>query len=174
MDRAVALDIMLHSYMLLQSGIPMLYSGDEIGQVNDYTYKENPAKREDSRYIHRGTFIWKNARRRGNKNCVEGKIFQALDYLEKLRKQECVFDEDAQVSTVETGDKGIICIIREKNGEKMAGRQTDICVPGGNGKRYDCRRSSGYAGCPCKGAGISLGKNLVSGQKKQDSPAGLF
>ncbi len=27
MDRAVALDIMLHSYMLLQSGIPMLYSG---------------------------------------------------------------------------------------------------------------------------------------------------
>ena len=31
---------MLHAYMFMQSGIPVLYSGDEIAQVNDYTYKE--------------------------------------------------------------------------------------------------------------------------------------
>ena len=37
--RAVRFDLMLHAYMMVQSGIPMLYSGDEIGQVNDYTYK---------------------------------------------------------------------------------------------------------------------------------------
>lgn len=165
MDRAVALDIMLHSYMLLQSGIPMLYSGDEIGQVNDYTYKENPAKREDSRYIHRGIFIWKNARRRGNKNCVEGKIFQALDYLEKLRKQECVFDEDAQVSTVETGDKGIICIIREKNGEKMAGiynftgedKQIFVC-PEGMGKDMIAGGAVDMRAVPVKARGFRWAK----------------
>ena len=34
---AITQDLMLHAYMLTQSGIPMLYSGDEIGQVNDYT-----------------------------------------------------------------------------------------------------------------------------------------
>ena len=39
----------------------MLYSGDEIGQVNDYTYKNDPEKRVDSRYIHRGKFDWKLA-----------------------------------------------------------------------------------------------------------------
>ncbi len=45
MEKAVGLaDLMLHAYMLTQSGIPMLYSGDEIGQVNDYAYKENPLK----------------------------------------------------------------------------------------------------------------------------------
>ena len=33
---------MLHAYMLSQSGIPVIYSGDEIGQENDYTYHENP------------------------------------------------------------------------------------------------------------------------------------
>ncbi len=54
METAVREDLMLHAYMLTQSGIPMLYSGDEIGQVNDYSYKEDPDKCADSRYIHRG------------------------------------------------------------------------------------------------------------------------
>ena len=35
LDRAVRLDLMLHAYMLVQSGIPVIYSGDEIGQEND-------------------------------------------------------------------------------------------------------------------------------------------
>ena len=46
METAVREDLMLHAYMLTQSGIPMLYSGDELGQVNDYSYKEYPAKCE--------------------------------------------------------------------------------------------------------------------------------
>ncbi len=58
MEQAIRLDLMLHAYMFMQSGIPMLYSGDEIAQVNDYTYKEDPYKAEDSRYIHRGAMKW--------------------------------------------------------------------------------------------------------------------
>lgn len=121
MEAAIRLDIMLHAYMLMQSGIPMLYSGDEIGQVNDYTYKEDPDKCADSRYIHRGAFRWDLAKKRKNKGTVEGQIFQSLDYLEKLRKQEKVFDADAKVYTYETWQQGIICVVREKAGTKMIG-----------------------------------------------------
>lgn len=56
MNAAVREDIMLHAYMLTQSGIPMLYSGDELGQVNDYSYKNDPEKCADSRYIHRESY----------------------------------------------------------------------------------------------------------------------
>ena len=121
MEAAIRLDIMLHAYMLMQSGIPMLYSGDEIGQVNDYTYKEDPDKCADSRYIHRGAFRWDLAKKRKNKGTVEGQIFQSLSYLEKLRKQEKVFDADAKVYTYETWQQGIICVVREKAGTKMIG-----------------------------------------------------
>lgn len=121
MEAALRLDIMLHAYMLMQSGIPMLYSGDEIGQVNDYTYKEDPDKCADSRYIHRGVFRWDFAKKRKNKGTVEGQIFQSLGYLEKLRKQEKVFDADAKVYTYETWQQGIICVVREKAGTKMIG-----------------------------------------------------
>ena len=62
MNSAIKRDLMLHAFMFMQSGIPVLYSGDEIGQVNDYSYKDDPEKAADSRYIHqRKTFagIWK-------------------------------------------------------------------------------------------------------------------
>ena len=83
MDEAIQKDLMLHAYMFMQSGIPVLYSGDEIGQVNDYTYKENPEKAEDSRYIHRGAMNWENAGRRHDKDSMESRIFEGLDRLER-------------------------------------------------------------------------------------------
>ena len=36
LERAIWLDLMLHAYMLAQSRIPVIYSGDEIEQENDY------------------------------------------------------------------------------------------------------------------------------------------
>lgn len=61
MEKAIQLDVMLHAYMFMQSGIPVIYSGDEIGQVNDYSYKNDPDKAPDSRYIHRGAMNWERA-----------------------------------------------------------------------------------------------------------------
>ena len=56
--RAVACGLTLHAWMLSQSGIPVIYSGDEVGQLNDWGYREIPEKQADSRYIHRGDFRW--------------------------------------------------------------------------------------------------------------------
>lgn len=57
-DLGIQLDLMLHAYMFFQSGIPIIYSGDEVGRLNDWDYKKNPLKAEDSRYVHRGAFQW--------------------------------------------------------------------------------------------------------------------
>lgn len=121
MEKAIRLDVMLHAYMFMQSGIPVLYSGDEIGQVNDYTYKENPDKADDSRYIHRGAMDWTIAGNILKPDTVEGKIFKALNQLEQIRKAERVFVSNADVWTVETGDRSVLCIGRYFDGEKMIG-----------------------------------------------------
>ncbi len=44
LERGIREDLMLHAYMLTQSGIPMLYSSDEVGRLNDYSYKDDPDK----------------------------------------------------------------------------------------------------------------------------------
>ena len=121
MEQAIKLDLMLHAYMFMQSGIPVLYSGDEIGQVNDYTYKENPDKAADSRYIHRGAMNWKLAENIENTDTVEGKIFCGLKQLEQIRKTEKVFVSNADTWTVETWDSSILCIGRYFEGEKIIG-----------------------------------------------------
>jgi len=121
MERAIQMDLMLHAYMFMQSGIPVLYSGDEIGQVNDYHYKEDPHKVADSRYIHRGPMNWKLATNIKNSNTVEGKIFQGLKKLEQIRKTEKVFVSYADTWTVDTGDTSVLCIGRYYDGEKVYG-----------------------------------------------------
>ena len=112
---------MLHGFMLTLSGIPMLYSGDEIGQLNDYRYKEDPKKAADSRYVHRGAFDWKKAGRRKEKGTVENRIFMGLKRLLTLRGSQNVFLNAAAVSTRETYDPSVLCLVRELDGEKLIG-----------------------------------------------------
>lgn len=121
MEEAVRMDLMLHAYMLAQSGIPMLYSGDEIGQVNDYSYKEDPLRYMDSRYLHRGEFKWEQAEMRKDGTTVEGRIFQCLLKLEDIRKNETVFDADADVYTYDVKDNAVLCILREKDSHRFFG-----------------------------------------------------
>ncbi len=121
MEKAVRLDVMLHAYMFMQSGIPVLYSGDEVGQVNDYTYKKDPDKAEDSRYIHRGAMDWKLAELIRDKTSVPARIFSRLDQLEKIRKSEKVFTCQADTWTIDTFDASVLCIGRYYEGEKIIG-----------------------------------------------------
>ena len=121
MDLAIRKDLMLHAYMFMQSGIPVLYSGDEIAQVNDYTYKNDPNKVADSRYIHRGVMHWDLAEKRNDLSTVEGKMFLGLQKLEQIRKEEKAFVSYADTWTVETWEKGVLCIGRFYDGEKIYG-----------------------------------------------------
>lgn len=119
MQTAIQEDLMLHAYMLTQSGIPMLYSGDELGQVNDYSYKEDAEKVSDSRYLHRGVFQWTLADKRKDLSTVQGKLFQMLNRLEQIRRQENVFSQEAEVYTYDVHNDSILGILREYKGERF-------------------------------------------------------
>jgi amylosucrase len=117
--QAVDCDLMLHGYMMTQSGIPMIYSGDEIGQLNDYGYKEVERKADDSRYVHRGAFHWDDAELRKKKGTIQNTLFEGIRRLSDLRKSHRVFLNDAAVSTRETWEKAVLCLVREYDGEKL-------------------------------------------------------
>ncbi len=121
MDSAIRLDLMLHAYMFMQSGIPVLYSGDEIGQVNDYTYKDDPNKAADSRYIHRGRMRWDLAKKISDSTSVEARIFNGLRKLETIRRNEKAFVTTADTWTLDTWTKEILGIGRYYDGDKIIG-----------------------------------------------------
>ena len=111
--------LMMHAACMSMEGFIMLSSGDEIGQVNDYTYKNDPEKRVDSRYIHRGKFDWKLADGRKRKGTVQKELFDGIGKLRSIRSKEKVFDASANVWTLDTWENGILGVVRELEGEQM-------------------------------------------------------
>jgi amylosucrase len=49
---------LIHAMFILRKGIPMLYSGDEWGALNNYAYKLDAEKAHDSRWVHRTKMDW--------------------------------------------------------------------------------------------------------------------
>lgn len=121
MDQAIRLDLMLHGFMLQQSGIPVIYSGDEVGALNDNHYKEDPEKVEDSRYIHRGQFDWKLTEKIQQEGTVQNRIFYGLRRMEEIRMEHEVFSSDALARTMDMEDDSILGILRTGETEEMLG-----------------------------------------------------
>jgi len=119
MRRAVKLDLMLHAFLFTQSGLPVLYSGDEIAQLNDYTYHDDPLKKADSRYLHRGDFNWDDADKRTDRCTRQGMVFTGLKKIMKLRSEHMVFSSAADMWIVETYNDHILGIGRYYKGEKL-------------------------------------------------------
>ena len=112
-------DRMLHAWMLTQSGIPVLYSGDEIAQRNDYSYHDDPDKREDSRYLHRGRFNWDLAEKRKDPATIQGRTFSMLRELETIRAAQPIFAADAALSAFDTGSIHVLGVCREREGQRL-------------------------------------------------------
>ena len=119
MERAISLDLTLHAWMLSQSGIPVIYSGDEVGQLNDYTYHDDPDRQADSRYLHRGRFQWDLAALRGDPETRQGKLFQGLRRLLSLRAKEPCFDACAEVRAEDSGNSHVLAISRRQDGREL-------------------------------------------------------
>ena len=120
-ETALRRDLMLHAFMLAQSGIPVLYSGDEIGQLNDYSYHQDPKKADDSRNVHRGKFNWELAELRKDPETVNGRLYGLLKKLIRLRSENEVFRSDAHVHTFWTGSDSVLGIYREYDGKGLVG-----------------------------------------------------
>ena len=121
LQAAIDKDVMLHAFLFTQSGIPVLYAGDEIGQLNDYTYHDDPLKKEDSRYLHRGNFQWDLAEMRNDPKTRQGMLFRRLMELTAIRRAEPVFDGGADTWLVETGNDRVLGIGRFNDGDKLIG-----------------------------------------------------
>jgi len=88
---SIKLILLLHSMILSFGGIPLLYYGDEIGTLNDDSYRDDPYKKGDTRWVHRPSIDWEKAELRNTPGTVEYEIFIALKRMIAVRKEIEVF-----------------------------------------------------------------------------------
>lgn len=122
-EQAIQRIEMLNAYLFIQSGIPVIYSGDEIGQVNDYSYKESEDsdRAADSRYLHRGHFRWDLEPQKEKKGTVQNQIFASMKKMEELKFKYRPFEGEADVWTEETYDTALLCVCRKSGNEMVTG-----------------------------------------------------
>ena len=115
-ELAIRRILLLHGIILTVGGIPLLYLGDEIGVLNDYTYRNDPRKSRDSRWVHRQHTVWKKYEKRNNPETIEGRIYQGLQELIALRKEnEAFFGTELEIMPTE--NEHVLSFIRTHAGK---------------------------------------------------------
>ena len=118
-DLAVRRILLLNSIVLSVGGIPLIYLGDEIGILNDYSYVEDPAKTGDSRWVHRPRIDWAQMARRSDPATLEGRIFGGMQHLIQLRKATPAFAGN-DMRVLNLGNDHVFAFVRTgRQGERV-------------------------------------------------------
>ncbi len=112
MDGAIQRDLLLHATMFSIEGFPLLSSGDEIAQLNDYSYLSDPDRKDDSRNLHRSKFDWENAKKIKVEGTYQERIYDGIEKLVKARSNSPCFDNGSYVTTWNTSNDKTFLIRR--------------------------------------------------------------
>jgi amylosucrase len=88
---AVARILLLYSVALSSGGLPLIYLGDEVGTLNDHSYHADPAKAEDSRWVHRPPRDGARYERRLDTSTAPGRIHAGFRRMIALRRSTVAF-----------------------------------------------------------------------------------
>jgi glycosidase len=117
-ELAVRRILLIHGICLTIGGIPLIYLGDEIGALNDYSYRDDPAKAEDSRWVHRPFADWEKYARRSDPASIEGRIYQGLRRLADLRLQHAAFNGQ-EVQIIDTSNPHVLGFVRVSASQRV-------------------------------------------------------
>ena len=82
---------LMYGITMFIGGIPLIYLGDEIGELNDYSYQQDPAKAADSRWVHRVPYDWKVWSHRDDESTIAGTLWSRIRKMVEIRKSHPVF-----------------------------------------------------------------------------------
>ena len=108
---AAARILLLHSVALSTGGITLIYLGDEVGTPNNLSYLNDPAKAEDSRWVHRPARAASLYAQRHKQTTVPGQIYQGLRRMVEVRASLEVF-AGGQLTGFRAGSASVLGYLR--------------------------------------------------------------
>lgn len=108
---------LLYGIVITIGGIPLIYLGDEVGTLNDYSYRDDPAHERDSRWVHRPRTDWEKVAKRHDSKTIEGRVFQGLKTLIELRKHHSAF-AGGELEIIPTENEHVLGFMRTHAGKR--------------------------------------------------------
>lgn len=118
-QKAIDKILLLHGIILSFGGIPLIYGGDEIGALNDYSFLEDSTKKGDSRWVNRPKHNWSIINQLPEKDSPQATIFYGLKKLISLRKHNSAFADDDNLVLHYSGNEHLL--MYERTEGKMGG-----------------------------------------------------
>lgn len=116
LQHAVQRIYLLNSVILSIGGLPLLYMGDELGLKNDYSYVQDPAKKDDSRWVNRVAVTEAQLAQAQNGDSLSGQIYQQLQHLVQTRARLTVLG--AGSTTILRDDNQHLFLYQRKEGDQ--------------------------------------------------------
>lgn len=110
-ELAIRRILLIYAVILTVGGLPLIYLGDEVGTLNDYSYRDDPAKAADSRWVHRPFTDWTRYACRNDLTTVEGRIYQAMRRLIEIRQKNPEF-AGHEMQVIDTGSPHVLGFAR--------------------------------------------------------------
>ena len=85
--QAVDKIVMMHGIILTIGGIPLIYAGDEIATLNDYSFLDDPLKKDDSRWVNRPRHDWDTVAALEQDKSPASEVFERLREMIAIRKK---------------------------------------------------------------------------------------
>jgi len=147
---------LMYAVSMFIGGIPLVYLGDELALLNDHSYKQDPSKKGDSRWVHRVKLNENTLARRKESGTVENRMFSNIKALIDIRVSNHVF-EAADTHFHNTGNPHLFAFTRENPEQKV------LFI--GNFSEHEISLESDFI-CDIFGSGHTL-KDLWSGKDFQ-------
>lgn len=85
-DLAVQRILMGHAMIAAFGGIPLIYMGDELALLNDYSYRDVPEHAHDSRWLHRPRMDWALAEGRHTGDAPSARVWRGVRHVLARRR----------------------------------------------------------------------------------------
>jgi len=112
-DRAASALRLAFAVVLGWGGIPVLWSGDELGEPNDPHWALEPGHEDDNRWAHRPRLDWARAEQRDDRGTVAGRVFGDLVELVGARSRLVHLHGSVEATVGPVDDPGVFVTVRE-------------------------------------------------------------
>jgi len=117
-DLAVARILLVHAIVFAWGGIPVLWSGDELGLRNDPAWADDPVHAADNRWAHRPALPWvpsvlgERAAQRVDPSTVAGSVFGGLRHLARVRARLPQLHAATPFEVLQPPHPGVFAVLR--------------------------------------------------------------
>ena len=117
-ELAIKRILLLHFVVMTAGGVPLVYLGDEIATLNDYSYLQNPKHKNDSRWVHRPVADQERYSQRMDAGTVPGRVYENIRKLIELRKALPGL-AGGKLEVIDTRNGSVLGFARLNQGEKL-------------------------------------------------------